>query len=41
MNASENKKIKELKEQNRFLKNLVESFEDIKKGKVKKFKFSE
>lgn len=31
---------KELKEQNEFLHSLLRSFEDIKKGKVKKFEFS-
>ena len=31
---------KELKEQNKFLHSMLKSIEDIKKGKVKKFKFS-
>ena len=31
---------KELKEQNHFLKSMLKSIEDIKKGRVKKFKFS-
>ncbi len=30
---------KELKENNRFLKDLVESLEDIKKGRIQDFKF--
>jgi hypothetical protein len=30
---------KELKENNRFLKDLVESLEDIKKGRIQNFKF--
>ena len=39
-----NKEIKnikeELKEQNEFLKSLLRSFEDIKKGRISDFKFS-
>lgn len=36
-----NKGIKiELKEQNKFLKSLLRSLGDIKKGKIKDFKFS-
>lgn len=31
---------KELKEQNDFLHSMLRSFEDIKKGRIKKFKFS-
>ncbi|MFH0752821.1 MAG: hypothetical protein V1914_04480 [archaeon] len=31
---------RELKEQNEFLRSLLKSFEDIKKGRVKDFKFS-
>jgi|TARA_Y100000034_G_C6806467_1_gene362163 hypothetical protein len=31
---------KELKEQNEFLKSLLRSFDDIKKGKISDFKFS-
>lgn len=31
---------KELKEQNKFLKSILKSLKDIKKGRVKKFKFS-
>ena len=31
---------KELKEQNEFLRSMLRSFEDIKKGMVKKFEFS-
>ena len=31
---------KELKEQNEFLHSMLMSFEDIKKGRVKKFEFS-
>ncbi len=31
---------KELKEQNEFLRSLLKSVEDIKKGKIKKFEFS-
>ena len=31
---------KELKEQNDFLHSMLRSFEDIKKGKIKKFEFS-
>ncbi len=31
---------KELKEQNHFLKSMLKSIDDIKKGRVKKFKFS-
>ncbi len=31
---------KELKEQNEFLHSMLRSFEDIKKGKIKKFQFS-
>ncbi|GEM_PF-2852862 len=31
---------KELKEQNDFLRSMLRSFEDIKKGKIKKFEFS-
>ena len=38
------KKIKnikeELKEENEFLKSLLRSFDDIKKGKISDFKFS-
>jgi len=34
-----NKK-KELKEQNKFLKHMLKSFDDLKKGRVKEFKFS-
>lgn len=30
----------ELKEQNEFLKSLLRSFDDIKKGKISDFKFS-
>ena len=30
---------KELKEQNEFLHSMLRSFEDIKKGRVKRFKF--
>lgn len=30
----------ELKEQNKFFKSLLRSLEDIKKGKIKDFKFS-
>ena len=37
----DNKRIKkELKEQNKFLKSLLRSFDDIKKGRIKDFKFS-
>lgn len=32
-------KIKNIKEQNRFLESLLKSFEDIKKGRVRTFKF--
>ncbi len=32
---------KELQEQNEFLRSLLRSFEDIKKGRIKKFEFSE
>jgi len=36
-----NKKIaKELREQNEFLQSMINSFEDIKRGRVKKFEFS-
>lgn len=39
-----NKEIKdtkrELKEQNKFLKSLLRSFDDIKKGRITDFKFS-
>jgi hypothetical protein len=31
---------KELKEQNKFLKSLLRSFEDIKEGRISDFKFS-
>ena len=31
---------KELKEQNEFLQSMLRSFEDIRKGRVKKFEFS-
>ena len=31
----------ELKEQNKFLKHILESFNDLKKGRVKKFEFTE
>ena len=31
---------KELKEQNKFLRSMLKSMDDLKKGKVKKFKFS-
>jgi len=31
---------KELKEQNEFLHSMLRSFEDIKKGRIKKFEFS-
>ena len=31
---------RELKEQNEFLYSMLKSFEDIKKGRVKKFEFS-
>ena len=31
---------KELKEQNSFLKSMLRSLKDIKKGKIKKFEFS-
>ena len=31
---------KELKEQNKFLKSLLRSFEDIEKGRVSDFEFS-
>lgn len=31
---------KELKEQNEFLHSMLRSFEDIKKGRIKKFKFT-
>ncbi len=31
---------KELKEQNKFLRSMLRSFEDIKKGRIKKFEFS-
>lgn len=31
---------KELEEQNEFLKSLLRSFDDIKKGKISDFKFS-
>ena len=30
----------ELKEQNQFLKSMIKSLDDIKKGRVKKFNFS-
>ena len=37
----DNKRIKkELKEQNKFLKSLLRSLDDIKKGRIKDFKFS-
>ncbi len=32
--------IKELKEQNEFLKSLLRSLEDIEKGNIRNFKFS-
>jgi len=39
--SKEIKNIKEeLKEQNKFLKSLLRSFDDIKKGKISDFKFS-
>jgi len=31
---------KELKEQNDFLHSMLRSFDDIKKGRIKKFEFS-
>lgn len=31
----------EIKEQNEFLRHLLRSFEDIKKGRISEFKFSE
>jgi len=31
---------KELKEQNDFLRSMLRSFEDIKKGRIRKFTFS-
>ncbi len=31
---------KELKEQNEFLRSMLKSFDDIKKGRIKKFEFS-
>jgi len=31
---------KELKEQNEFIHSMLRSFEDIKKGRIKKFEFS-
>lgn len=31
---------KELQEQNEFLRSLLRSFDDIKKGRIKKFDFS-
>jgi len=34
------KTVEELQEQNEFLKSLLSSFEDIKNGRVKKFKCS-
>jgi len=40
MNKGTQKLKKELKEQNKFLKSLLRSIDDIKKGKVKDFKFS-
>lgn len=33
-----NKKEKTLKEQNEFLKDLIESLEDVKAGRIKEFK---
>ena len=31
---------KELKEQNEFLKDMIESLKELKKGKIQNFKFS-
>jgi hypothetical protein len=32
---------KELEEQNNFLRSMLKSLEDIKKGRIKKFEFSD
>ena len=37
---NEQDKIKELDEQNKFLKHILKSFEDIKKGRLKEFELS-
>lgn len=31
---------KELEEQNKFLRSMIKSLDDIKKGRIKKFEFS-
>lgn len=41
MNKSQERLKMELEEENEFLRLLLESFEDIKKGRIKEFKFSE
>jgi hypothetical protein len=34
------KKIKQVEEQNAFLRSLLKGFDDVKKGRVKPFKFT-